>query len=74
MGLKEIRVCFLPTCGTRPYYHSTDAARSPEGPANRLEPTFRRRPTMYFRNRFSSFEEFQRESFDFGDREFGKEE
>jgi len=29
---------------------------------------------MYFRRRFSSFEEFQRESFDFGDREFGKEE
>lgn len=29
---------------------------------------------MYFRNRFSSFEEFQRESFDFGDREFGKDE
>lgn len=29
---------------------------------------------MYFRRRFSSFEEFQRESFDYGDREFGKEE
>ncbi len=29
---------------------------------------------MYFRRRFSSFEEFTRESFDFGDREFGKEE
>ena len=29
---------------------------------------------MYFRRRFSSFEEFQRESFDFGDRELGKDE
>lgn len=29
---------------------------------------------MYFRRRFSSFEEFQRESFDYGDREFGKDE
>lgn len=29
---------------------------------------------MYFRRRFSSFEEFQREAFDHGDREFGKEE
>jgi hypothetical protein len=29
---------------------------------------------MYHRRRFSSFEEFQRESFDFGDREFGKDE
>jgi hypothetical protein len=29
---------------------------------------------MYFHRRFSSFEEFQRESFDFGDREFGKDE
>ena len=29
---------------------------------------------MYFRRRFSSFEEFQREAFDYGDREFGKEE
>jgi hypothetical protein len=29
---------------------------------------------MYYRRRFSSFEEFQRESFDFGDREFGKDE
>ena len=29
---------------------------------------------MFFRRRFSSFEEFQRESFDFGEREFGKEE
>lgn len=29
---------------------------------------------MYFRRRFSSFEEFQRESFDYGDRELGKDE
>ena len=29
---------------------------------------------MYYRRRFSSFEEFQRESFDYGDREFGKDE
>lgn len=29
---------------------------------------------MYFRRRFTSFEEFQRESFDYGDRELGKEE
>lgn len=29
---------------------------------------------MYYRRRFSSFEEFVRESFDFGDREFGKDE
>ena len=29
---------------------------------------------MYFGRRFSSFEEFQRESFDYGDREFGKDE
>lgn len=29
---------------------------------------------MYFRRRFTSFEEFQRESFDYGDRELGKDE
>jgi hypothetical protein len=29
---------------------------------------------MYFRNRFNTFEEFQRESFDYGDRELGKDE
>jgi len=29
---------------------------------------------MYYRRRFSSFEEFQRESFDYGDREYGKDE
>ncbi|NVB42080.1 hypothetical protein G6O69_29930 [Pseudenhygromyxa sp. WMMC2535] len=29
---------------------------------------------MYFRQRFSSFEEFQREAFDYGDRELGKDE
>ena len=29
---------------------------------------------MYYRRRFSSFEEFQRESFDYGDRELGKDE
>ena len=29
---------------------------------------------MYFRRRFTSFEEFQRETFDYGDRELGKDE
>ncbi len=29
---------------------------------------------MYFRRRFSSFEEFQRESFDHGSSEMGKDE
>ena len=29
---------------------------------------------MYFRRRFSSFEEFQRESFEFGEPELGKDE
>lgn len=29
---------------------------------------------MYFRNRFSSFEEFKRQSWDHGGRELGKEE
>lgn len=29
---------------------------------------------MYFRQRFSSFEEFQRETFEFGDPELGKDE
>jgi hypothetical protein len=29
---------------------------------------------MYFRHQFNSFQEFQRESFDYGDRELGKDE
>ncbi len=47
-----------------------------EPPRHRLSlPTEIQEPiNMYFRRRFSSFEEFQRESFDFGDRELGKDE
>jgi hypothetical protein len=55
-------------------HQAPDASQPAQYTVLTPNPTTQEPTTMYYRRRFSSFEEFQRESFDFGDREFGKDE